>query len=106
MANTPAPNELSKPGVSIHFGPADDGDVEMPDADVNGTVQGKRKSRSSAANKSYLEQESSEEEDDEPLVRHYPQTALPDASLSARLTLEIEQASSYCDEEACCRFRF
>lgn len=64
--------------MTIHFGPADDGDVEMPDADVNGTVQGKRKSRSSAANYSYAEQESSEEDDDKPLVRYLPPTALID----------------------------
>lgn len=76
MANSPAPNEHSNPGVTIRFGPADDGDVEMPDADADadGTAQGKRKSRSSGVTQSYVEQESSEE-DDEPLVRHSP---LPD----------------------------
>lgn len=55
------------PGVSVRFGPVQDKDVEMEDADARGA--GKRKSRTSIdQKKSYAEPESSEE--DEPLVRH------------------------------------
>ncbi|KAJ5573425.1 uncharacterized protein N7459_007852 [Penicillium hispanicum] len=57
------------PGVSIRFGPVQDKDVEMKDAD--GEVRGpsKRKSRTSIDQpKSYAESESSEEED-EPLSK-------------------------------------
>ncbi|WEW58741.1 DNA topoisomerase 1 [Emydomyces testavorans] len=67
-ADSPVANGTTKPGVSIRYGPIDNGDVEMPDAEVNGVAQTKRKSRASAANKSYAEPESSEE-DDKPLSK-------------------------------------
>ncbi|KAI1980593.1 DNA topoisomerase 1 [Ophidiomyces ophidiicola] len=66
-ASTPISNGTPKPGVSIRYGPID-GDVEMPDADVNGVAKSKRKSRARATNKSYAEVESSEE-DDKPLSK-------------------------------------
>lgn len=69
--NTPATNGATQPGISIRYGPADDNDLEMRDADVNGSSQSKRKSRSSAGKISYAEPESSEE-DDKPLVRRIP----------------------------------
>ena len=60
-------------GISLRNGPVDemeiDGDEGKPQ--VNGTVNGKRKSRGSIANgKGYKEASSSEEEDDKPLVHH------------------------------------
>lgn len=77
---TPATNGATQPGISVRYGPADDKDIEMQDADVNGTSQSKRKSRSSVGKVSYAEQESSEE-DDKPLVRRlpylYPANPLP-----------------------------
>lgn len=66
--NSPSSNGITKPGVSIRYGPIDN-DVEMPDAEVNGVPQSKRKSRASAGNKTYAEPESSE--DDKPLVRKF-----------------------------------
>lgn len=55
------------PGVSVRFGPVQDKDVKMEDADAQGA--NKRKSRASIDKKpKYAEPESSEE--DEPLVRH------------------------------------
>ncbi|KMU82031.1 DNA topoisomerase 1 [Coccidioides immitis RMSCC 3703] len=66
--STPTTNGTTKPGVSIRYGPIDDEDVEMQDGEVNGAPQTKRKSRASAANKSYAEPESSEE-DDKPLSK-------------------------------------
>lgn len=57
------------PGVSVRFGPVQDKDVKMEDADAQGA--NKRKSRASIDKKpTYAEPESSEE--DEPLVRHTP----------------------------------
>lgn len=56
------------PGVSIRYGPVDEMDVDEAPAETNGHVTGKRKSRPSVTNgKSYKEQ-SSEDEDDKPLV--------------------------------------
>ncbi|EEP81831.1 DNA topoisomerase I [Uncinocarpus reesii 1704] len=89
--NSPTPNETTKPGVSIRYGPIDDEDVEMPDAEVNGAAQTKRKSRASAANISYAEAESSEE-DDKPLSkrrrtstkRQVPDSDSDDAPLLSR----------------------
>lgn len=60
------------PGVSLRFGPVEKEDVDMPDAEAeaNGTGASKRKARESAGQrKSYAEPESSEEEEDKPLVR-------------------------------------
>jgi DNA topoisomerase-1 len=55
------------PGVSIRFGPVQDKDVEMRDAEGGAS---KRKGRTSVSHqKSYAESESSDE-DDQPLVRH------------------------------------
>jgi DNA topoisomerase-1 len=55
------------PGVSIRFGPVQDKDVEMKDAEGGAS---KRKGRTSVSHrKSYAESESSDE-DDQPLVRH------------------------------------
>lgn len=61
------------PGVSVRYGPVEDGDVEMEDAEseVNARGANKRKTRpSTGQRKSYAEPESSEE--DKPLVRHIP----------------------------------
>lgn len=56
------------PGVSIRFGPVEDKDVKMEDAEDGALGASKRKSRASIGEKkSYAEEESSEEE--EPLVR-------------------------------------
>ena len=61
--STPATNGHVDPGISIRFGPVEDGE------DALGA--GKRKSRTSVGEKkSYAEAESSEE--DEPLVRLPP----------------------------------
>lgn len=58
------------PGVSVRFGPVQDRDVHMPDADADSRGVSKRKSRTSMEQKkSYVEPESSDE-DDQPLVRH------------------------------------
>jgi DNA topoisomerase I len=55
------------PGMSVRFGPVQDKDVEMKDADAH--ALSKRKSRASIdKKKSYAEPESSE--DDQPLVRY------------------------------------
>jgi DNA topoisomerase-1 len=60
-------NGTVEPGVSIRFGPVQDKDVDMEDADAHGVS--KRKSRASIDNKkTYAEPESSDE-DDQPLVR-------------------------------------
>ena len=69
MGDSTNTNGDLNPGVSIRFGPAGDGDVDMEDAadGVNDRGVGKRKSRASAGRKSYAEPESSEE--DKPLVR-------------------------------------
>ncbi|TKA65188.1 hypothetical protein B0A49_07905 [Cryomyces minteri] len=60
------------PGVSIRMGPVEEMDVDKPETNghVNGTVNGKRKARSSATNgKSYKETSASEDEDDVPLTK-------------------------------------
>jgi hypothetical protein len=68
MGGSTKTNGKLDPGVSIRFGPAGDGDVEMAEADgASGRGVSKRKSRASAAGKSYADPESSEE--DKPLVR-------------------------------------
>ena len=54
-------------GISKRFGPVQDKDEEMKDADA--PIMAKRKSRTSVQAKSYAEAESSEE--DQPLVRSY-----------------------------------
>lgn len=61
-------NGTLNPGVSIAFGPAGDGDVEMKDVanGANGHTAGKRRARVSAGKQSYAEIESSE--DEKPLV--------------------------------------
>lgn len=60
------------PGVSIRFGPVQDEDVKMNDADAETGGVSKRKSRASInQKKSYAEPESSDEED-QPLVRRTP----------------------------------
>ncbi|KAL1848646.1 DNA topoisomerase 1 [Paecilomyces lecythidis] len=66
MGDATETNGHTKPGVSVRFGPAQDGDVEMADAgaDVNGRTLSKRKSRASV-DKPVSYAESSE--DDEPL---------------------------------------
>ncbi|KAM5462829.1 DNA topoisomerase 1 [Microsporum audouinii] len=61
-------NGVTQPGISIRYGPAKDNEVDMQDADVNGVVSAKRKSRSSASRPSYAEVESSGE-DDKPLSK-------------------------------------
>ncbi|KAM5432691.1 DNA topoisomerase 1 [Microsporum ferrugineum] len=61
-------NGVTQPGISIRYGPAKDCEVDMQDADVNGVVSAKRKSRSSASRPSYAEVESSGE-DDKPLSK-------------------------------------
>lgn len=64
-----AMNGSVNPGVSIRFGPVQDKDIQMKDADsaVNGHNGTKRTARSSVGQrKSYAEPESSEE--DQPLV--------------------------------------
>lgn len=64
-----AMNGSVNPGVSIRFGPVQDKDVQMKNADsaVNGHSSTKRTARSSLGQrKSYAEPESSEE--DQPLV--------------------------------------
>lgn len=58
----------TQPGISIRYGPATDNEVDMQDAETNGVAPSKRKSRSSAGRPSYVEAESSAE-DDKPLVR-------------------------------------
>lgn len=73
MGDAAETNGHTEPGVSVRFGPVQDGDVEMADAgaDVNGRTLSKRKSRASVDKPvSYAEPQSSE--DDEPLVRHLP----------------------------------
>ncbi|PGH16038.1 hypothetical protein AJ79_02018 [Helicocarpus griseus UAMH5409] len=63
VSASPRANGYAKPGLSIHHGLPDSGDVEMPDIDANGSGPSKRKSRGSdAVRKSYAEPESSEEE--------------------------------------------
>lgn len=66
----PSPIETNgnvDPGVSIRFGPVQDKDVDMEDADARGVS--KRKSRASIdKKKTYAEPESSDD-DDQPLVR-------------------------------------
>lgn len=70
-ASSPGTNGHVDPGVSIRFGPVEDKDVKMEDADTDGPGAAKRKSRTSISQqKSYAE--SSEE--DEPLVRLTPIT--------------------------------
>ncbi|KAK2765379.1 DNA topoisomerase 1 [Arachnomyces sp. PD_36] len=67
----PPTNGHVQAGVSIRYGPVENGDVEMKDsgATQNGTGPSKRKSRASAGSrKSYAEMESSEE-DDKPLSK-------------------------------------
>ena len=65
---TSAANGDLDPGVSIRFGPVQDRDVEMEDADETRGPNSKRKSRASIdQRKSYAEPESSE--DEKPLVR-------------------------------------
>ncbi|KAJ5763503.1 hypothetical protein N7533_002184 [Penicillium manginii] len=60
-------NGTVEPGVSIRFGPVQDKDVDMEDADAHGVS--KRKSRASIDNKkTYAEPESSDE-DDQPLSK-------------------------------------
>lgn len=57
------------PGVSVRFGAVQDDDVKMEDADGDAHGVSKRKSRASIdQKKSYVEPESSDE-DDQPLVR-------------------------------------
>lgn len=68
-ANPPAKatNGSVDPGLSIRFGPVQDKDVDMEDADARGVS--KRKSRASIdKKKTYTEPESSDD-DDQPLVR-------------------------------------
>lgn len=68
--SSPATNGHVDPGISIRFGPVEDKDVKMEDEEgALGAI--KRKSRTSLGEKkSYVEAESSEE--DEPLVRLAP----------------------------------
>ncbi|KAJ9307352.1 hypothetical protein DTO217A2_3231 [Paecilomyces variotii] len=70
MGDAAETNGHTEPGVSVRFGPVQDGDVEMADAgaDVNGRTLSKRKSRASVDKPvSYAEPQSSE--DDEPLSK-------------------------------------
>lgn len=66
--STDSANGTTQPGISIRYGPAKDNEIDMQDADTNGAASSKRKSRSSAGRPSYVEAESSAE-DDKPLVR-------------------------------------
>lgn len=71
-AAKPSPSGMNgdvDPGVSIRFGPVQDKDIEMEDADSDARAASKRKSRTSIdQKKSYTEPESSDD-DDQPLVR-------------------------------------
>jgi DNA topoisomerase-1 len=68
-SSSPGTNGHVDPGVSIRFGPVEDKDVKMEDAETDVLAAAKRKSRTSITQqKSYAE--SSEE--DEPLVRLPP----------------------------------
>ena len=68
-SSSPGTNGHVDPGVSIRFGPVEDKDVKMEDAETDVLGAAKRKSRTSITQqKSYAE--SSEE--DEPLVRLPP----------------------------------
>ena len=62
-----------EPGISLRMGPVEQMDVDGPDyqtSHVNGTSTVKRKSRGSLSKgKTYKEPTSSEDDDDEPLVR-------------------------------------
>lgn len=69
-SSKPATNGDIDPGVSVRFGPVQDEDVKMNDADAEARGVSKRKSRASIdQNKSYAEPETTDE-DDQPLVRH------------------------------------
>jgi len=79
----PPTNGHVDPGVSIRFGPVEDKDVKMEDAEDDAIAAIKRKSRTSVGEKkSYAEAESSEE--DQPLVRLTPlRMTLPSALVTA-----------------------
>lgn len=91
MGNGTPSNGHTEAGISVRYGPVENGDVEMEDAGPteNGTGPSKRKSRASAGNrKSYAEMESSEE-DDKPLVRHNPITSNPPSFSPSSLILSL-----------------
>lgn len=71
-AAKPSPSGMNgdvDPGVSIRFGPVQDKDIEMEDADSDARAASKRKSRTSIdQKKSYVEPESSDD-DDQPLSK-------------------------------------
>jgi DNA topoisomerase-1 len=56
-----------QPGISIRNGPVEEMDIDEPH--VNGTANGKRKSRGSAGPKTTYKEESGSDTDDLPLVR-------------------------------------
>ena len=67
MDQKSTPNGHANPGVSIRNGPVDDMDVNSPQ--VNGNLNGKRKTRASLTNGKTYKEASSSEDDDKPLVR-------------------------------------
>ena len=71
MGKPSAKNDHVKPGISVRYGPVDDMDVDGPATNgaSNGTLNAKRKSRSSIGNSKSYKEASSESEDDRPLVR-------------------------------------
>ncbi|EGE00362.1 topoisomerase I [Trichophyton tonsurans CBS 112818] len=84
-ATVPQSNDIStngtttQPGISIRYGPATDNEVDMQDADTSGVAPSKRKSRSSAGRPSYVEAESSAE-DDKPLSKRRRTVPKPEPS--------------------------
>lgn len=67
-ASPRGPNGDVDPGVSIRFGPVQDKDVDMKDADARGVS--KRKSRTSIDHKKSYAEPKSSDDDDQPLVRN------------------------------------
>jgi len=57
-----------QPGISIRNGPVEEMEIDEPH--VNGTANGKRKSRGSIGTKTTYKEESSSDTDDLPLVYH------------------------------------
>ncbi|KAK5009754.1 DNA topoisomerase 1, partial [Cryomyces antarcticus] len=85
------------PGVSIRTGPVKEMDVDKPETNghANGTVNGKRKARSSATNrKSYKETSASEDEDDVPLTKRRRTAPAKPGSLSSSELSDVPLAKT------------